>query len=239
MARRIEAKLTDHLMNLDPKSFQLATQVSFLEKAGHGTLSKEILQTWLSQDRLYAQAYMRFASLLLANIRLPLKIASEDINEKLADLLVEALVNIRRELKFFESVAGRWGLDIDIGVGVESEGVKRYREVFNEVGEGIERGVVGLLEGLVVLWGTEKCYLEAWRYAATFSPSSLEPENDLDGGALRKEFIPNWTSGEFVGFVERIGGLVDALWEGEGEEGRVEELWRRMLDVERVFWPEV
>jgi thiaminase len=56
---------------------------------------------------------------------------------------------------------------------------------------------------------------------------------------LRKEFIPNWTSGEFVGFVERIGGLVDALWEGAGEEGRVERLWRRVLDVERVFWPEV
>jgi len=48
-----------------------------------------------------------------------------------------------------------------------------------------------------------------------------------------------------VGFVERIAGLVDGVWEGEGKEGReeglgkVERLWRRVLDVERVFWPEV
>jgi thiaminase len=160
MASKPSGKLKDHLMNLDPKSFQLATQVPFLEKAGRGTLSKKNLQTWLSQDRLYAQAYMRFASLLLANIRLPLKIASgvEDINEKIADLLVEALVNIRRELKFFESVAGRWGLDLDVGVE-EGEGVRSYKQLFGDVGEGVERGVVPLVEGLVLLWGTEKVSL--------------------------------------------------------------------------------
>ncbi len=103
---------------------------------------------------------MRFASLLLANIRLPLKIASgvEDINEKIADLLVEALVNIRRELKFFESVAGRWGLDLDVGVE-EGEGVRSYKQLFGDVGEGVERGVVPLVEGLVLLWGTEKVSL--------------------------------------------------------------------------------
>jgi hypothetical protein len=66
---------------------------------------------------------------------------------------------------------------------------------------------------------------------------------------LRKEFIPNWTSEEFVGFVEEIGGFVDALWEGEERVGRrkeegemregVLELWGRVLEAERVFWPGV
>lgn len=37
-----------------------------------------------------------------------------------------------------------------------SEGVRRYRELFFGVGEGVERGEKGMLEGLVVLWGTEK-----------------------------------------------------------------------------------
>jgi hypothetical protein len=76
-----------------------------------------------------------------------------------------------------------------------------------------------------------------------------EGEGDLDGGALRKEFIPNWTSPEFVGFVEEIGGFVNALWEGEKGAGkgkgevemreRVEGLWGRVLEAERVFWPGV
>lgn len=94
-----------------------------------------------------------------------------------------------------------------------------------------------------------KCYLEAWTYAASFS-KNLErgEEEDADGGALRKEFIPNWTSEEFADFVEKIGRFVDVLWEqersgaGEGKEvvkEKVEELWRRLLEVEVVFWPVV
>jgi hypothetical protein len=78
----------------------------------------------------------------------------------------------------------------------------------------------------------------------------------LDGGALRKEFIPNWTSREFVEFVEEIGGFVDLLWVEEGGAGFVERevgvgkgkeemresvvrLWGRVLEAERVFWPGV
>jgi thiaminase len=75
-------KLTEHLMQLDPAGFKRATQVPFLEKAGKGTLEKEVLERWLSQDRLYAQAYMRFASLLMANVRLPAAVAPNNVNEQ-------------------------------------------------------------------------------------------------------------------------------------------------------------
>jgi hypothetical protein len=76
------------------------------------------------------------------------------MSPRLADLLVDSLSNIRRELKFFEDVAARYGLKVEAEeVG---EGVRRYRELFFSVGEGIERGERSLLEGLVVLWGTEK-----------------------------------------------------------------------------------
>ena len=46
--------------------------------------------------------------------------------------------------------------------------------------------------------------------------------------------------------MDEIAGFVDGLWEMEGEgsgEGgkkeRVEGIWKRVLDVERVFWPAV
>lgn len=74
---------------------------------------------------------------------------------RLADLIVDSLANVRRELKFFEDVAGRYGLDIDARGGV-SEGVKRYRDLFFSTGEGIEEGKLLLVDGLVLLWGTEK-----------------------------------------------------------------------------------
>lgn len=245
--------LTQYLLNLDREAFKNATEAKFLEKAGKGTLSKEVLQKWLSQDRLYAQAYIRFASLLLANTPLPSTVAPEHVNEQLVDLILDSLTNVRRELKFFEGVAERYGMDInakDI-----SEGVKLYRRLFFGTGEGVEAGKIPFLDALVVLWGTEKCYLEAWRYASTFSAQDNNVHADEDGGALRKEFIPNWTSTEFVAFVDKIGEFVDLLWKGssgfqerrvegsgvEKEESRrrMEGIWGRLLEAERVFWPVV
>jgi hypothetical protein len=80
--------LTDYLMARDPEGFKKATQAPFLERAGKGTLDKRVLQQWLSQDRLYAQAYVRFASLLLANVRLPAAVNPEDVNEKYTPSLI-------------------------------------------------------------------------------------------------------------------------------------------------------
>lgn len=81
---------------------------------------------------------------------------------------------MRRELKFFESTAAKYGLDLEVrpdgegGDGV-SKGVKGYRDLFNEVGEGIEKGEKGVLDGMVVLWGTEKvCLIIIFSLSAFF-----------------------------------------------------------------------
>jgi thiaminase len=74
--------LTQDLLDSDTEGFKTATQTRFLELAGRGKLSKEVLQKWLGQDRLYAQAYVRFASLLLANIKLPSVVDPNSINER-------------------------------------------------------------------------------------------------------------------------------------------------------------
>jgi hypothetical protein len=75
---------------------------------------------------------------------------------RLADLILSSLTNIRRELKFFEDVSSRYSLNINVSPGEESEGVKLYRTLFFGTGEGVEAGSISILEGLVVLWGTEK-----------------------------------------------------------------------------------
>ncbi|ETI29292.1 hypothetical protein G647_01745 [Cladophialophora carrionii CBS 160.54] len=66
---------------------------------------------------------------------------------------------------------------------------------------------------------------------------------DLDGGALRHAFIPNWTSSQFEGFVAEIAELTDLLAEREDAVNRkldfYKAVWRHVLDVERRFWPDV
>ncbi|KAH7330381.1 hypothetical protein BKA65DRAFT_509283 [Rhexocercosporidium sp. MPI-PUGE-AT-0058] len=235
------SKLTDHLLSLSPHSFTSATQTTFLSHAGAGTLSKDVLQTWLGQDRLYAQAYIRFAALLLANVTLSGKVDGGSFEERLLDLILSSITNVRRELKFFEDVAQRYDLDISSTEESVSEGVKLYRSLFFDTGEAVEAGGMGLLEGMALLWGTEVCYLTAWRYAASCSTGTTQG-NEEDGGALRKEFIPNWTSSEFSAFVDEIAEFMDKLWEMDGNKERlevVEGIWKNVLDVEKEFWPVV
>ncbi|KIW94396.1 uncharacterized protein Z519_04372 [Cladophialophora bantiana CBS 173.52] len=67
--------------------------------------------------------------------------------------------------------------------------------------------------------------------------------SDMDGGALRDAFIPNWTSPQFEAFVAEIAELTDLLAEREDAVGRkldvYRAVWRHILDVERRFWPDV
>jgi hypothetical protein len=78
---------------------------------------------------------------------------------RLTDLILDSIINIRRELKFFEDVASRYALNISVPPGEESQGVKLYRSLFFGTAEGVEAGSVSMVEALVVLWGTEKVCL--------------------------------------------------------------------------------
>jgi hypothetical protein len=84
------------------------------------------------------------------------KVHRADEKSRLADLIVDSLTNIRLELRFFEHVAKKYGLDINAREGEASEAVKGYRELFFSTGEGIEAAKLPLLDGLVLLWATEK-----------------------------------------------------------------------------------
>lgn len=331
--------LTTYLTLSCPRSLALATTHPFLRVAGSGHLPKPKLSQWLSQDRIYAQNYVRFIGHLLSKIHLSpsktnttskISIAGNTnssyatIEERTFDILTDALVNIRRELRFFDDVAAEYGLDLnaisaeeqrerqqggsgswrdpdecghhhykDSGKEEKTDSGFRYEqeEVFELArscaGAGSAPGVlrmmeggcsvffgpnrvtrayvdmfmsagssgVTLLEGMVVLWATEVCYLQAWKYAATMGeeqegasekPRNTVKEEDADGGALREKFIPNWSSREFEDFVQRLAEVVDDMaWqvkgaeEGEMVRGRCLEWWRQVLWLEERFWPQV
>ena len=66
---------------------------------------------------------------------------------------------------------------------------------------------------------------------------------------LRNEFINNWTSHEFVAFVDKLGDIIDERISEEVRSGgdearkeflkRAEEQWRRVLAAETGFWPSI
>lgn len=310
--------LTTYLTTSCPHPLTRATTNPFLICAGRGTLPKPLLSQWLSQDRLYAQSYIRFIGLLLSKIRLPTHNPDSARSDALTaegravDVLIDALGNIRRELRFFDDVATEFGLDLTAvspedgmvlfagegvggdgargGTGVKTGGgsaggggcpdppggsgccgsteggkptttagrgdpekgctiffgpnrtTRAYIDLFMSAGS----AGASLLEGMVVLWATEECYLRSWRYAKGYMEGTGDGEKDADGGALRRRFIPNWTSDEFEGFVRRIGDVVDDLAglvkgaeEGELRRGQCLEWWRQVLWLEERFWPVV
>lgn len=284
--------LTTYLLTSYPHSLEAATITPFLRAAGCGELPAPALSQWLSQDRLYAQSYIRFAGQLLSKIRLPSHNPNSAVpkaptaEHRAIDVLVEALVNVRRELNFFEEVALEYGLDLTAmpsegtekkgecrcGGGNGSEGCEceeKWRECVKERGcttffgpNMVTKGYmdmfmsagssgVTLLEGMVVLWASEVCYLRAWKYAKSVSGDGIgaasgsgDFSNDADGGALRAKFIPNWTNAEFEEFVNRIGDVVNELAgrikgaeEGEYVRGKCIEWWRQVLRLEQEFWP--
>ncbi|KZF24476.1 heme oxygenase-like protein [Xylona heveae TC161] len=246
----------EYLLSLNDGAFKAATQARFLEQAGNGTLQPDILARWLSQDRLYAQGYIRFIGHMLSKIRLPDTPGARENGHllwRITDVLIAALVNVRRELQFFEETAARFNIDLTPtlvsvkgaghgerqgeGEGIGASPVTRaYLDLFNNAAS----PSASILEGMVALWATEICYYTAWRYAGSHKPSPAAAKSD---DPLHAEFIPNWTNDEFAKFVDDIGVLVDemgASWKhDEDERKRCEEVWKQVLWLEERFWPVV
>ncbi|PYH45479.1 putative transcription regulator PAB1642 [Aspergillus saccharolyticus JOP 1030-1] len=258
----------------------------FLSAAATGTLPKPALSAWLAQDRLYIHAYIRFIGLLLAKLELPIPhqqqqpypespttntttTTTTDKSTRLPtqtlQTLTAALNNITRELDFFITVADLYGLDLNAPfsaatastttTGTEfaaSPITTAYTDLFISAGS----AGTSLLEGLVVLWATEVCYLTVWRNVrdemaaagAKGITATATGGADADGGALREKLIPNWTCPEFEEFVEGITRLVDAVAESEiRKTGQTEEevvkrcarWWRQVVWLEGQFWPQI
>ena len=97
--------LTTHPLNLDTQAFNSATQHPFLRLAGTSSLPSSNLLSWLVQDRLYALSYVSFIGSLISKTSLSsTSDRTQTLQWRVADLLIDALQNIRRELGLFEEV---------------------------------------------------------------------------------------------------------------------------------------
>ncbi|KAK8114754.1 uncharacterized protein PG998_000699 [Apiospora kogelbergensis] len=238
--------ITAHLLH-HPDTAELyrkATQCRFLELAGQGRLPKDALSQWLSQDRLYAQAYCRFIGGLISRVQLPLSSATEagrTTSFRILLMLQTALSGVTTELQFFETTAMEYELDLAAMEGGQefeaNQVTKACIDLFDsytaEAGKGRS-----LLQGLIMLWALEKVYLDAW----TFAKEQVAGCTALDGGALRNKFIPNWAGDQFGAFVDQIQECLDA-YAPEATPSDVDQIamdaWKEILVLEEGFWPRV
>lgn len=244
-------RLTRALVDSDPDGYGKATQSAFLRNAARGKVSKPLLGRWLANDRLYTHGYIKGIGRLLTMLSLPEAVPpAATPTTRLLSWAVDALVNIRREEAFFVDTAAAFGIPVSLETDPDGrvpahaklEGLRRFEALFGGLAPGDGR-VLPWLEFAVVYYGTEKCYLDAWSYAR----AQLEGgDEDEDGGAVRNEFIPNWTSAEFVEFVDELGDIIDDAVDEQvalhGESIRADVMerslvqWRALLAAEEAFW---
>lgn len=249
--------LTQELLESDNAAYQRATQSPFLLAAAKGQLPKDILGQWLANDRMYIHNYISGCGRMLATYELPT--TSNRHKEPLfavVDWLIEALANVRREEHFFIETARKYGIIVDLplnesGTVAENakvEGLKRFEKLFKDV-EPNQQAALPWLEDAVVFWATEKCYLDAWSWAKSQQQGEDHAAPDADGGALRDEFIPNWSSPGFATFVDKLSAIIDKAAKIEVGKGgdsvkadllsRASTKWMEVLEAEKLFWPQV
>lgn len=210
MTEHLYFSLTKHLLSESPSEFAKATQSPFLLAAAQGRLDKDTLRSWLINDRKYIHAYIVGVETMLAQLQNPPDEAELDGSEPaLATWLTEAVANVRREERFFLDVAARYGIDLEPRADdSRPDCVLAYETMFKFVPLNPVVTEPWWLDAAVLFWATEKCYLEAWTWAKG-QLNEQSPEMDADGGALRTEFIPNWSSPEFADFVDRLAHIID------------------------------
>ncbi|KAJ4333199.1 hypothetical protein N0V95_009480 [Ascochyta clinopodiicola] len=265
--------LTTHLLAISIPQLKRTTTAPFLARAAQGQLPKPLIAEWLANDRLYIQGYIKLAENLTRIVKStssPAQQANiESIEARLLRWLDAALENVKREFEWFDEMTKSYNLTSPTpNPSQKSLGVQRFEALFSQLSTQSPHAFLPWLEAAVCLFSTEKVYYEAWSWARkqdrrrsasplpgsgasrsrSPNPAAADYSKDLDGGAMRKEFIPNWSNKNFMMFVETLERIInegvsqavagdDKLW-AEVKQ-RADAVWQATLDAEEAFWPDV
>ncbi|KAE8223333.1 hypothetical protein CF319_g3620 [Tilletia indica] len=183
------------------------------------------------------------------------------------ELMGDAISNAIREAKFFEQTAADAGFDLSVGpprttpAQSEAEDSSQHLQpqalpfhplapetdaYLNYMSRVAHTGT--FIEQLTLLWAMEILYYRAWSQAASNrakspSPSSTSTPFTQPQSEALTALIHNWSSAEFLNFVELLGDLLD-MYGGKGDItrldsdvlARVQGVWRQVVYLENGFW---
>lgn len=189
---------TPHSSALPPRAAALlarATRHPFLDAVRAGTLAVEAFDTWLAQDALFVADLLRFQARLLARAPRPAQA-----------VLAGGLVALVDELAWFEQLAARRGLALDVAPLPETAS---YAALLDELDQ------APYAEAVRCLWVLEQVYLDAWTSAR-------------GGAEVFRELVDHWTTPGFTSYV--------AALQEHAADGRDDALLERVLLQEVAFW---
>ena len=188
---------TSDLLRDHPSAWSRATRHPFLLGVRDGGLPAGAFDTWLVQDAHYVGDLLRFQARLLARAPRPVQA-----------VLAAGAVALVEELAWFEELAGRRGLDLD---------VPRLPATVAYAGLLERLDAADVPAAVTALWAVERVYLDAWTVA---SP----------GAAGYAEYVEHWTMPGFAAYVDELAAAADTLG------GRHDDVVLAVLDAEVAFW---
>jgi len=231
--------LTSHLLALSTvKPYVAATQHTFLQRAGNGTLSKAELSCYLAQDRLFVAHggplfFGHFLSTIPFSSSHSVSSQQEALNKKLVDLASSSLQGIIREAGLFVEISDKFGLGIE--KWKERKGTRDY------IAEEVKASATGDIgDCLVFLYAMEKIYFDAWTYVKNLRLStSKDVLNASEISEPLEILVSNWSNHGFAAFVDGIENLVNSMdiQPDSAAWSRAEEIWGRVVELEEGFWP--
>jgi thiaminase/transcriptional activator TenA len=188
---------TSDLLRDHPDAWDRATRHPFLLGVRDGSLPAGAFDTWLVQDARYVADLLRFQARLLARAPRPAQA-----------VLAAGALTLVEELAWFEELAGRRRLDLDVP---PLPATAAYAELLDRL------DAADVPTALTALWAIERVYLDAWTTAAPGAPEHAE-------------YVAHWTTPEFAGYVDGLAAAADALG------GRHEDVVLEVLHAEVAFW---
>ncbi|RZU33891.1 TenA family transcriptional regulator [Blastococcus saxobsidens] len=188
---------TSDLLRDHAAAWERATRHPFLLAVRDGSIPPGAFDTWLVQDARYVGDLLRFQARLLARAPRPAQA-----------VLAAGAVALVAELAWFEELAGRRGLDLDVP---RLPATAAYAGLLDRL-DGVD-----VPAALTALWAIERVYLDAWSAAAPGAPEYAG-------------YVAHWTTPEFAGYVDGLAAAADALG------GRHDDVVLEVLDAEVAFW---
>ena len=202
-------QLSERLLRDNAPVWQSWLPHPFTRGAADGTLPREVFLRWLAQDYRFVREGLRFLALLLAK-------APAEALEPLA----ETIGAWQRELALFREQAARAGAALDAPALFVTQA---YGDFLLAVAQ-----QEAFATGWAVLFGVERSYHDAWRWAREHAATDTP----------YRPWIDNWGSDAFGAFTTSLAARLDALEPGldAATGARVRERFAQTARFEYHFW---